>query len=165
MGRYAVPDSGGGSPINITDGFHCWALYLEWDTTSASLNNWVPVPGQGDFTQAFGSDKGDQVKNTTGTTLVSAWQVFGFGGNVNNQKVADQGRRRDLGFFGTHGMWANKIASGTTVYGIRLVITGLLHPAHDSGSPYENVLLYDINVSGTLSYKGGRITAVHMRGS
>lgn len=156
-----------GAPINITDGFHCWAAYLEWDITSGSLSNWAPVPGQGTFEQVYdsGANKGDQVKNTTATTLISAWSVFGFGAAVNNGKTADQGQYQEQGWFGTHGMYAHQATSGTTVYGLRLVLTGLLHPAHASGqSPYENLLLYDINASGTLTYKGGRLTAVQMRG-
>ena len=166
-GRYAVPDVAGGAPINITDGFHCWAAYLEWDITSGSLSNFAPVPGQGTFEQVYdsGANKGDQVKNTTATTLISAWSVFGFGAAVNNGKTANQGQYQEQGWFGTHGMYAHQATSGTTVYGLRLVLTGLLHPAHASAqSPYENLLLYDINVSGTLTYKGGRLTAVQMRG-
>ena len=164
-GRYSVPELSSAANITITDGFHCWAAYLEWDVTSSGLTNWTPVPGQGDFTEPYGADKGEEVKDTTATTLISAWTVFSLG-NVEYGQSADAGNYQSQGWFGTHGMYAHQATSGTTVYGLRLVITGLLHPAHASASsPYQNLLLYDINVSGTLEYKGGRITAVHMRGA
>jgi hypothetical protein len=164
MGKYAVPQLGSAGNIALTDGLHCWAAYLEWDITSAGLTGWTPVPGQGTFAQAFGADKGAQVANTTATTLISAWTIFSLG-NVQAGQSADQGQYQEQGWFGTHGMYAHQASNPTTVYGLRLVLTGLLHPAHvSSASPYENVLLYDINVSGTLTYKGGRITAVQMRG-
>ena len=164
-GRYSVPELGSAANITITDGLHCWAAYLEWDITSAGLTNWAPVPGQGDFTEPYGADKGEEVKDTTATTLISAWTVFSFG-NVEYGQSPDAGNYQTQGWFGTHGMYAHQATSGTTVYGLRLVITGLLHPAHaSSSSPYQNLLLYDVNVSGTLQYKGGRITAVHMRGA
>lgn len=166
-GRYTVPHYGGApATIVISDGLHCWAAYLEWDVVSASLNNWSTVPGQGAFTQTYdsGADKGEAVKNTAATTLISAWTVFSLT-NVLNGATADEGQGQSQGWFGTHGMWAHQATSGTTVYGIRLVLTGMLHPAHKSGaSPYENLLLYDINAAGTLTYKGGRITAIQMRG-
>jgi len=59
-------------------------------------------------------------------------------------------------------MWAYKnTGAAVTVYGVRVVLTGLLHPAHNGASNY---LIYDINTASTLRYKGGRITALHQRG-
>tara|TARA_S200002703_G_scaffold16958_1_gene14093 strand:- start:1248 stop:2153 length:906 start_codon:yes stop_codon:yes gene_type:complete len=162
-GRYSLDGTPSGSFV-VTDGFHCWAAFLEWDVVDATLSNFSPVPGQSLFTQTYGSDKGQALNKTTATTLISAWTVFNLA-SANYGKVPSQGNYQEQGWFGTHGMYAHiETSASRTVYGIRLVLTGLLHPAHESSGDFENLLLYDINVSGTLTYKSGRISAVHMRG-
>ena len=162
-GRYSLDGTPSGSFV-VTDGFHCWAAFLEGDVVDATLSNFSPVPGQSLFTQTYGSDKGQALNKTTATTLISAWTVFNLA-SANYGKVPSQGNYQEQGWFGTHGMYAHiETSASRTVYGIRLVLTGLLHPAHESSGDFENLLLYDINVSGTLTYKSGRISAVHMRG-
>tara|TARA_R100001086_G_scaffold96699_1_gene48080 strand:- start:1794 stop:2723 length:930 start_codon:yes stop_codon:yes gene_type:complete len=170
-GRYGVETIPAGG-IVITDGLHCWAAYLEWDITDATLNNFVTVPNQDAFTESFngGADKGIPVSKTTATTLISAWTVFNLAsaqyGKVpyGGSPAPPPGTYQSQGWFGTHGMWAYKAVSGATIYGIRVVLTGLLHPAHITGGSNQNVLLFDINVTGSLEYKGGRLTAIQMRG-
>ena len=169
LGRYSVNTIPAGG-IVITDGLHCWAAYLEWDVVDATLSNFSPVPGQSLFTQTYGSNKGQALNKTTATTLISAWTVFNlasasYGAVPYTSPAPPPGQYQKQGWYGTHGMYAHIETSGSrTVYGIRLVLTGILHPAHESGGDFENLLLYDINVSGTLTYKGGRLTAVQMRG-
>jgi hypothetical protein len=168
-GRYSVNTIPAGG-IVITDGLHCWAAFLEWDVVDATLNNWSPVPGQSLFTQTYGTDKGQALNKTTATTLISAWTVFNlasasYGAVPYTAPAPPPGQYQEQGWFGTHGMYAHiEPSASRTVYGIRLVLTGLLHPAHESAGDFENLLLYDINVSGTLTYKGGRLTAIQMRG-
>ena len=170
-GRYGVETIPAGGVV-ITDGLHCWAAYLEWDITDATLNNFVTVPNQDAFTESFngGADKGIPVSKTAATTLISAWTVFNLAsaqyGKVpyGGSPAPPPGTYQSQGWFGTHGMWAYKAVSGATIYGIRVVLTGLLHPAHITGGSNQNVLLFDINVSGSLTYKGGRLTAIQMRG-
>lgn len=162
-GRYSLDGTPSGSFV-VTDGFHCWAAFLEWDVVDATLSNFSPVPGQSLFTQTYGSDKGQALNKTTATTLISAWTVFNLA-SASYGKVPSQGNYQEQGWYGTHGMYAHiETSASRTVYGIRLVLTGLLHPAHESSGDFENLLLYDINVSGTLTYKGGRLTAIQMRG-
>jgi len=169
-GRYSIPQNvGSGSSVNITDGLHCWVARLEWDITSSGLSNFVAVPGQTGFTQPFdsGANKGGYLNETSATTVISAWSVFSFGkaseGTTNNTAVPDQGIYKSQGYFGVDSMWAYPATGSVTVYGVRVVLTGIMHPAH-TASPDRNILIYDINVSGGLTYKGGRISAVHMRG-
>lgn len=168
-GRYSIPTHpGSGSSVNITDGLHCWVARLEWDITSNALSNFVAVPDQEDFTQSFssGTEKGGYLNQMAGATVISAWSVFSFAKASEGASAAsstDQGIYKSQGYFGVDSMWAYPATGSVTVYGVRVVITGLLHPAHVS-SPDRNILLYDVNVSGTLNYKGGRICAVQMRG-
>lgn len=161
LGRYSVEQNPSGN-ITISDGLHCWAAFLEWDLVGDG--SWTPVPGQGAFTDSIDTGvKGEKLANTTATTLISAWTVFDLADTFYG-KVSSTGSYQEQGWFGTHGMYAYKATSANTVYGMRLVLTGLLHPAHQSVSPYSNLLMYDINVDGTLTYKGGRLSAIHMRG-
>jgi hypothetical protein len=164
-GRYSVPHSpGSGSSVNITDGNHCWVGYLEWDITDNTLSNFVAVPDQTSFGTSFsaGTEKGGFINECSSTSIISAWSVFSFG-NADEGTSADQGIYQSQGYFGCHSMWAYPATGAVTVYGVRVVITGIMHPAHITSSE-RNVLIYDVNVTGSLTYKGGRISAIQMRG-
>ena len=171
LGLYSIPDAGGGGPWDITDGMHCWLLYLEWDITSAGLTDWVPVPGQTNFATEFTvhsvAHKGGYTKNTAATSSVSAWAVYSFGfaedGKTGDPAVQEQ--HNEHGFYAVSGMWAYPATGSVTVYGVRVKLTGMFHPLHINGGDSENLLVYDTNVSGGLTYNGGKISGVHMRGS
>ena len=159
LGRYLLPDPAGGNEV-ITDGHHCWVMYLEWDITSAGLTNWVPVPGQSSFTTDLFSEtqKGALLYETSSTVAISPWAVFSEG-NAENGETPDRGSSTSHGWYAPYGMWAHaNTGAGFSVYGIRVVITGLLHPAHSGG---VNYLIYDVNTACTLKYLGGRIGALH----
>jgi hypothetical protein len=169
-GRYSIPQNpGSATSVNITDGLHCWVARLEWDITDNTLTNWTAVPDQSAFTQSFngGADKGGYLNRMAASTVISAWSVFSAGiaseGASNSVTTPNYGVYKSQGYFGVDSMWAYPATGSVTVYGIRVVITGLMHPAHVA-SPDRNILLYDVNVSGSLNYKGGRISAVQMRG-
>lgn len=152
------------------DSLHCWVIYLQWDITSASLTSWVPVAGQSAFTDTIDGHKGATLAGMPASSVVSPWTVFNPGtadlGTV-PVTTADQAQ----GWFSNYGMWAYPAASSVTVYGLRLVITGLFHPWHRSSGNYENSLVYDTGAANDpgatieLRYKGGRLNALHMRGS
>ena len=163
LGRYLLPDSASAGNTVITDGHHCWVMYLEWDITSAGLTNWVPVPGQSSFTTDLFSEtqKGALLYETSSTVAISPWAVFSEG-NAENGETPDRGSSTSHGWYAPYGMWAHKnTGAGFSVYGIRVIITGLLHPAHSGG---VNYLIYDVNTACTLQYLGGRISALHQRG-
>ena len=165
-GLYTVDKLGGGTQT-LTDGFHCWVMYLEWDVTSGSLGNFVPVSGQTAFTSTYSSDTGGAISEAPATSVISPWAVFSQG-NASLGKPADAGTDRPHGWFPCVGMWAWEATGAQTIYGLRLRITGILHPAHLSTGDQENLLIYDTGVGGatqTLVYKGGRLSALQMRGS
>ena len=165
-GLYTVDKLGGGTQV-ITDGFHCWLMYLEWDITSGALSAFVPVSGQTAFDQTIGSDTGGYITSAPATSVISPWVVFS-PGTAPLGKPADAGTGKSHGWFASVGMWAHPATGALTVYGLRLRITGILHPAHLSTGDEENILIYDTGVGGvtqTLVYKGGRLSALQMRGS
>lgn len=149
---------------NITDSLHLWVVWVQWDITSASLLNWVEVPGQSGFTSTLGSHKGNYLSDMAASSVISPWTVFS-PGSADGGKVVAPHQDREQGWFGNYGMWAYPATGSKTIYGIRLAITGILHPAHLATGSEENVIVYDENVTGSLYYKGGRLSALHMRGS
>ena len=167
-GRYTIDDTGGaGGTVQITDGMHCWLVYVEWDITSAGLSNWVPVPGQQAPTGSIGSDTGVQLQHCAASSVISPWAVTSAAAAVEGEMPSgNKGTAIDHGWYGHYGMWAHVPASPVTVYGIRLKITGLMHPAHLSGGNEENALVFDYSIgdaSRTLKYTGGRMTALQMK--
>jgi hypothetical protein len=162
-GKIEFPTVGGGANTVTTDSMHCWVAYLQWEKTSSSLANWQDVPGQDDFLTAIDSQVGSKLADTSSTTVIPAWLVVGnknsAGGEINTT-----GAQQTLGYNAAYGMFAYDVASDATIYGLRVVIRGLMHPQHDSsGSPYANLLVYDLNAVGTLDYNGGRLNALVMR--
>lgn len=162
-GRYTIDDTAAGTVV-LSDGMHCWLAYLEWDTTNATLTNWEPVTGQQAPTGVIGSDTGVQLQHLAGASVISPWNITSFAYAVEGEMPpAAQGTGVDHGWFGHYGMYVVAPTSNVTVYGLRLVLTGLMHPAHLSTGDDENALVFDYNVAGTLKYIGGRLTAVNMR--
>ncbi len=163
VGRYFVKDTGVGNVV-LSDGMHCWIVYLQWDITSAALTNWEPVPGQETPGTTYGSEEGIALPNMAASSVISPWVITSFGfGDAGEMPGGNTGQGRDHGWHANYSMWAHSPASQKTVYGVRLVISGLLHPAHLSTGDEENLLVYDYNVSATLKYLGGRITGMQMR--
>ena len=167
LGRYNIPDSELPGNVGISDGFHCWLAYLQWDITSAALSNWTPVPGQSDPT-TIGANEGFKLQFLNGGTVISPWTVSSFAFATNGQMPdGNQGSGFNHEWFAPYGMFVHAPTIGAvTVYGVRLVITGILHSAHLSTGDQENILIYDYSVGGAnqyIEYKGGRISAVHQR--
>lgn len=155
--------AGGGATITTTDSQHCWVAYLQWEKTSASLANWQDVPGQDDFLTVIDSQTGSKLSKTSSTTVIPAWLVVG-DGDTSDGAIDTSGVPQTLGYNAAYGMFAYDVVSNATIYGLRVVIRGLMHPQHDSsGSPYANLLVYDLNAVGELLYAGGRINALVMR--
>jgi len=163
LGNYNLPGAAGAP---ISDGLHLWVIYLQWDITSAGLLNWVEVPGQSSFTSTVGSYKGAYVYDLAASSVVSPWTLYS-PGDADAGSVPTVSHRAQ-GYFANYGMWAYPATGAVTVYGFRLVITGILHPVHLSLGNEDNAIVYDIPVSTDdpkLYYKSGRINALQMRGS
>jgi hypothetical protein len=166
LGWYQIA-GGGGS--NLSDGLHMWAVWLQWDITSASLVNWTEVPGQSDFASTVGSYKGAYVWDLSATSIISPWAWFSNGLADAGSVAGGEYSNHTHGWCANYGMWAYPATGSVTVYGMRLLITGVLHPVHLSLGNEDNAIVYDVNVSNgalpKLFYKGGRLNALHMRGS
>ena len=169
LGQISVPLIGGGNTLGY-DSLYCWVIYLQWDITSAGLLNWTAVPGQTAFNSAIDTHVGGTVADMPASSVVSAWTVYE-PGNADEGEIPVGGAVGvEQKWFSNYGMWAYPATGAVTIYGLRLVITGVFHPWHRTTGSNENSLVYDTAVSAgayavELRYQGGRLNAVHMRGS
>jgi hypothetical protein len=160
----AIPKDGGGT-VNLSVGGHCWIISLEWDITSAALSNFVPIFGGTDFTATLSTWKGGTLPGCRHATVVPAWRLSTINSVDGQAKNGSSGNTADkTGWYGSSGsFYYAPTTPGVTVYGIRVVIHGIYHPAQ---STTENYLLVDDTVGGAgqkLDYSGGFLTALWQR--
>jgi len=171
LGLYVLPRIGGGPDVTISDGMHCFLAYLQWDITDATLTNWVAVPGQSDPSVNIGGTgyDGFWLNELNASTCIGAWALTGDGFPRDGKlDAANPQTGWTHGWYGLHGMYVHAPAGGTsptTIYGIRIVITGILHPAHTAGG--RNLLIYDYTLGSAASielvYTSGRLQAIRQR--
>lgn len=164
FGRYNVSNKAGTGLVQLSDGFHSWLAWLQWDITSAALTNWQPVSTQTNIvTNVQSTDNGILLSNTGASTCISPWVLtsegFGDGGRM---PAGNQGDVRDHEWFAPYGMYVREAGSTFSIYGIRLVVAGLFHPKHNGDINYH-ALDYTVGVDQELLYTSGRIQAVQMR--
>jgi hypothetical protein len=166
MGRYVVDGGGVSPPVTISDGFHCWLAWLEWDITSAALVNWAAVPGQtGIQTGINGTGlNGIYTKDMSASTPISPWILSAVGNGVDGYvSIGISGKSHE--WFAPYSMYVDSPPVQATVYGVRLVIAGVFHTQHFSGGNAPNALVldYDVGANVSLEYTTGRMSAVQMR--
>ena len=133
--KYTFAKNGGGTDVTSTNGT-CWVFYLEWDITSASLANFVPVPGQGDFSGVVtGAIRGELLQNTQATSVVPCWTTSF---NAEDRETKGSEVVQKTGWRGISGTYYYPGTSGTvsTVFGVRLVCKGPMHPYQTGGRNY-----------------------------
>lgn len=165
MGRYTVPDLA--SPpgqVIISDGFHFWCAWLQWDITSAALLNFVPVPNQTDIvTNVKAGYNGMLVRQMGASTTISPWMTTSFGfADEGKMPAGNQGQIRDHGYHAPYSMWAYQSTSTFSIYGFRLVIAGIFHARSDATENYT-ALDYTQAADNELRYTSGRMQAIQMR--
>lgn len=167
MGQYTLADKAAGPSHVVTDGFHCWLAYLQWDITSNALANFVAVSGQMDPALGVkGTTKdGFELERLSAGTVISPYQVTS-DGDARDGKVSATLPTHAHGWYAPYGMYCFTTNVPITVYGVRLVITGLLHPFLNPAGNRENLLVYDYTQGNALYFltgRGGRMSAVQMR--
>lgn len=126
---------GGGGNDNTSTNGTCWVIYLEWDITGPTLANFVPVPGQGDFDTLIGGFRGELLENTQATTVVPCWTTSH---SATGRKTTGVEVSNKTGWRGVSGTYYYSGAQGavSTVYGLRLVVKGPMHPYQTGGRNY-----------------------------
>jgi hypothetical protein len=162
---YTFPDLPKTGTVQVATSADVWVLYPQWDVTSSALTNFVDVPNQGDFnTNYTGSRHGNALGDCMATTVIPAWVQFAAGaltGGVNAAGLYDS----SIGWRGVSGAW-HYAGSQVTVYGIRWIIKGILHPDQNGN---VNYLGFDTVAGGTgspapqLLYTSGKAQAIVQR--
>jgi len=132
---YTVPQHGGGNKGVVTNGT-CWVIYLQWDVTSAALTNWTEVPFQGNFdTNPTGTIRGELLENTAATSVVPCWVTRH---DANNREADGVTVANNVGWRAVSGHYTydSSMAGNVTVYGLRLVVKGPMHPFNNGGRNY-----------------------------
>ena len=159
LGYYTLPDGSLGTRKTSTWGA-CWVLYLEWDITSAARAAYVPVSGQSDFSTVIGSKRGAALADTRATCVVPA--DLRYANAPTNLTLPNASVQSSQGWRGISGAWYYTPAGATTIYGLRVVIKGIMHP-HSVGT--ANYLVHDTGYSNgaSLSYNGGNLSVLKQR--
>jgi hypothetical protein len=157
--EWAFPNSSSGvTPVN--NGTGCWAFWLQWDTTDATLTNWTNVPAQESFnTVVTGGRGGALLANCNATSIVpAANQVFASPFDGGDDGVLGS---VDIGWTSVDGAWHYVPGSPVTIYGLRVVLTGPLGAYHAA----SNWLLRQdaLAADAVLDYNGGSLQALLMR--
>ena len=158
--KFTFSKNGGGTDVTSTNGT-CWVFYLEWDITGPTLANFVPVPGQGDFdTVVTGAIRGELLENTSATTVVPCWTTTF---SADDRLTAGSEHANVTGWRGISGTYyydSSMAGAVSTVYGMRLVCKGPMHPYQTGGRNYL-VQQPDIVNQGatnvTLEHTSGRL--------
>lgn len=133
----------------------CFVAWLQWDITSAGRTNFVEVPGQGDFKTAHGSYFGNALSFCPATTVIPLWSVWA--PDMADGLILTQ-TARTMGWRGVSGAWHYAPTSSVTVYGLRIVVLGVMHPRRVSTATANNLVLDTAAATGTtLEYTGGRL--------
>lgn len=139
----------------------CWVFYLEWDITSAARANFVPVTGQGDFKTTIGSYRGEPLTNMESSSVMPAG--LRFANDPTNLIVANASRLSSQRWRGISGAWFYPRTLGSlVVYGLRVVVKGVMHPYKASGTNY---MVHDTVYSNgaSLAYNGGNLAVLKHR--
>lgn len=157
----------GTTNIRVSNGHACWAFWLQWDVTSAALTNFVNTPTQGSFnTVVVGTRGGNLLSNCDSTSVQCALEEYP--GNLSSGQFTTFSRPGggDAGcnWTGVDGAWHFAPSSPLTVYGLRVVFTGVLG-AYNNGTANYLVRCDNIYDKVTLDYNGGQLGALLMRKS
>ncbi len=123
----------------------CWAFWLQWDITDATLTNWTEVPNQGDWnnqiTASRYAEPTDVVLSTTNgiasTAIVPHFLHIDDGGSATIQSAA---------YNNVNGSYFYKNAGGNvTIYGLRIIVGGVYRGVWEqnaTGTTRRNYLEY-----------------------
>ena len=135
-----------------------WVTYLEWDVTDSSLTNWVPVFGQQDFTTVIDGKYGAPLANTRASAVFPADLTYA--NSPNGAYLPGPEVNSSFYFTGVSGAYYHTPASPITLYGLRVVIKGIMHP-YSVGS--TNYLVHDTVFSSypsAVQYNGGNLAVL-----
>lgn len=159
LGTLAIDDGAGGQ-FDLNDCLACWVLHLEMDTTSSALAAWVPVPGQGDYQS--GSPSFENVDAMAAQTIVPAYLEYSKEGNAVEGTTNDR-TLLAMQWGGVSGCYWLNPTSSMTIYGLRVVVTGIYHAAATVSRNRLELFTAVGGASQKLELTTGQLSAIHQR--
>ena len=141
----------------------CWVVWVQWDITSAALTDWVAVPGQGDWDNAYtdvANTHGESADNTLSTAVIPHGSAYDDGSANQYHYHNNFSLRRVYNYIEAGG--------GVTIYGIRLVIDGLYYPWYTAGTAINRLVHRDSDPTAgdfSVTMNGAYAIALIMRTS
>lgn len=161
LGYYEMQSGSPGSPTKTDTWGGVWVFYLEWDITSAARANFVAVTGQGDFKTTIGSYRGEPLTSMQSSSVMPAG--LRYANTPDNGLLPRVSVASGQLWRGISGAWYFPKTAGTqTIYGLRVVVKGVMHPYKASGINY---LVHDTTYSNgaSLAYNGGNLAVLKHR--
>lgn len=153
-----IAGTGAGGDTDVSTSAGCFVAWLQWDITDNTLTNWQEVDGQGNFKTALGSHYGNTVTVCQATTVIPLWSVWM--ANVNNGDSSNGTTEevRKMGWRGVSGAWHYVSGGSVTIYGLRVVLLGVMHPRRASAGAANGLVLDTVPAANvSLEYTGGRL--------
>jgi hypothetical protein len=164
LDTYEIASHGGGPHTKVSTNGAVWVMYLQWDITSAALTNWTEPDYQNPFTTPAGASGyiGNILANCTATSVTPCWLTSH---DAEDREMIGSEVVEVVNWRAMSGAYYYTPAAGTTtIYGMRLVIKGPMHPYNTGG---VNYLVHTLApVSGTnvqLEYTSGTISTIKQR--
>ena len=140
----------------------CWVAYLQWDITSDALANWTEVDKQSDFTTVAGAHTGNALAQCMATSVTPCFRTSS--GATDREPVLAESAVLPNWSAMNGAYYYTPAAGTTTIYGIRVVLKGPMHPWNAGGINY---LVHTTGiVSGSniqLEYTSGTISTIKQR--
>lgn len=153
-----IAGTGGGGNIDVSTSAGCFVAWLQWDITSNGLTNWTEVPGQGDFKTAVDAYHGNTLQNCQATTVIPLWSYWLRNLNDGDSSAGTTAETKAAGWRGVSGAWHYRPPGSRTIFGLRVVLLGVMHPRRATAGS-ANALVLDIGPAADvdLEYTGGRL--------
>lgn len=153
-----IAGTGGSGNIDVSTSAGCFVAWLQWDITSNGLTNWTEVPGQGDFKTAVDAYHGNTLQNCQATTVIPLWSYWLRNLNDGDSSAGTTAETKAAGWRGVSGAWHYRPPGSRTIFGLRVVLLGVMHPRRATAGS-ANALVLDIGPAADvdLEYTGGRL--------
>ena len=156
----AIAGTGGGGNTDVSTSAGCFVAWLQWDVTSNGLTNWTEVPGQSDFKTTLGSFHGSSLQLCQATTVIPLWSYWLRNLNNGDSSAGTSAETKAAGWRGISGAWHYPNTGSLTIFGLRVVLLGVMHPRRISAGA-ANTLVLDVGPAADvdLEYTGGRLVS------
>lgn len=153
----------GGSTIGFAaPRYPCWMTWLQWETGGA----WTEVPGQSNFNNVFGADRGGLTAETEATLVIPHGTLYyardSTGPSNQSAWLRERGRAYRQSWNYAH------TGADITITGLRLMVDGVYHPRNEPVTGDANAFCHEnrgwsgVVADNQITLGTVNIVAIHM---